>query len=270
MANIQRGQIIKNYKEFCDLMGEKTTTGNGKINQLRRWSEIYEWTRNGHNYFISNVRLQPVKYSSLEDVILSYIYLNDYVQEPLYITSLELIKELEMIEDDFFDMVEYQHNNLDEAYLIKGIENIFNFLMDIVEKTIYSMCNKSLILHSRTSLLMGEELSLEEQEVWTMAKAIVKKKNKFNNSEMNSLYSAELLDKVWKRYNKDEEMDCPIDINKIILVDSFHSTYKKEEDIKMIKKELKDTIKKNLFSEFQQCNTTTLVLKKIYKKKEDE
>ena len=49
------GQVFKNYKELCAYMGEEPLDGNSKIKQLRRWSYLFSWHKNGYKIVIDEV-----------------------------------------------------------------------------------------------------------------------------------------------------------------------------------------------------------------------
>ena len=50
---------IKNYKELCDLLGEKVKSSNSKISQLKEWKRYFDWTIQGHTYFINKIYDKP-------------------------------------------------------------------------------------------------------------------------------------------------------------------------------------------------------------------
>lgn len=52
---VSEGQVFKNYKELCELLGEKTTTGTAKQAQLHRWSGLFSWHKEGHKIVIDEV-----------------------------------------------------------------------------------------------------------------------------------------------------------------------------------------------------------------------
>lgn len=48
LTKIKEGMIIKNYKVFCDLVGEKVKAGEAKQVQIKRWSRFIEFERVPH------------------------------------------------------------------------------------------------------------------------------------------------------------------------------------------------------------------------------
>jgi hypothetical protein len=37
-SKIKIGMTISNYKDFCNILGDKAKTGNGKIAQMKDWN----------------------------------------------------------------------------------------------------------------------------------------------------------------------------------------------------------------------------------------
>ena len=48
------GQVFRNYKSLCEFLGEPVQAGSSKIAQLKRWSQFFTWTKNGHQIYIIN------------------------------------------------------------------------------------------------------------------------------------------------------------------------------------------------------------------------
>lgn len=52
---VREGQTFKNYKQLCAYMGEEVKVGASKMSQLRRWSCLFSWHKNGHQIIIDEV-----------------------------------------------------------------------------------------------------------------------------------------------------------------------------------------------------------------------
>lgn len=52
LNNIDKGMIVKNYKEMCSLLEVESTTGNAKISQLKEWSRYFDWEKQGNKFVI--------------------------------------------------------------------------------------------------------------------------------------------------------------------------------------------------------------------------
>lgn len=49
------GQVFKNYKALCEYMKEEPLDGNSKIKQLRRWSYLFSWHKDGYKIIIDEI-----------------------------------------------------------------------------------------------------------------------------------------------------------------------------------------------------------------------
>lgn len=52
---IDNGNTIKNYVMLCEILDEKTTTGEAKQNQLNRWKVYFDYNKVGHKFEIIKV-----------------------------------------------------------------------------------------------------------------------------------------------------------------------------------------------------------------------
>lgn len=61
--NLEKGMVIKNYKELCKMLEIKTTTGEAKQNQLKELAELVEYHKDGNKFVIDNIeKLSDVGY----------------------------------------------------------------------------------------------------------------------------------------------------------------------------------------------------------------
>lgn len=56
---LEKGMVIKNYKEMCDLLGEKTEGGNSKKAQLREWERFFKYHKEGYKIIIDEIYDEP-------------------------------------------------------------------------------------------------------------------------------------------------------------------------------------------------------------------
>lgn len=60
-SKIQVGQVIKNYKELCKLLGQRVTTGGSTRNaQLKEFARYFKWEREGQKYIIIHIYNEPL------------------------------------------------------------------------------------------------------------------------------------------------------------------------------------------------------------------
>ncbi|MGL5752783.1 MAG: hypothetical protein ACRCXT_19750 [Paraclostridium sp.] len=55
IKNLQVGQIIKNYKELCDLLGVEPRTGKGRILNHKEFSRYFDYEKQGQKYIITEI-----------------------------------------------------------------------------------------------------------------------------------------------------------------------------------------------------------------------
>lgn len=80
LSQLYEGMIIKNYKEFCALLGEKPATGSSKICQLKRWKNRLDFIKEeGKKSFVikkiyDQQKEEETKYFSyFRQVLLSFL-----------------------------------------------------------------------------------------------------------------------------------------------------------------------------------------------------
>ncbi len=99
------GTEIKNYSEMCNILGEKKKTGEAKKNQLIRWSIYFEYEKEGHKFYISQiydnktVKKNEKNYEAnknLKQIVARSPYRNDLISILIYL--LETAPNNELIE----------------------------------------------------------------------------------------------------------------------------------------------------------------------------
>ena len=103
--NLKEGQTIKNYKELCEILEIKTTTGGSKVKQLEELQLYCKYHNEGHKYIIDNIVETPVitlddilknknnKYITLvANIILEYLY-----NEPTELKEIPLLRFMELL-----------------------------------------------------------------------------------------------------------------------------------------------------------------------------
>lgn len=82
IENLTQGQIVKNYKELCNLLNIKITTGTAKKAQLKELDQYCEYHKEGNKIIIDSIRDKPLyilapnsKYIDLiGDMLVNYLY----------------------------------------------------------------------------------------------------------------------------------------------------------------------------------------------------
>ncbi|MGE4213591.1 MAG: hypothetical protein AB7E42_02280 [Anaerotignaceae bacterium] len=93
MVNLQAGQVIKNYKELCNILNEPIKTGKSKQIQLKEFERYFSYHKQGNSFIIDEVYAEPkpkvdnrcnngghianTKYDTLMDNIIIDMLLNE-------------------------------------------------------------------------------------------------------------------------------------------------------------------------------------------------
>lgn len=59
-SNLKIGQVVKNYKELCALLGEEVKTGKSKQLQLDNLKRFFEWEKAGQKFIITDIYDTPL------------------------------------------------------------------------------------------------------------------------------------------------------------------------------------------------------------------
>ena len=62
VVRLQKGMIIKNYKELCGLLDLRVTSGGAKENQLKELEMYCNYSKQGHKFIINEVYNNPKLY----------------------------------------------------------------------------------------------------------------------------------------------------------------------------------------------------------------
>ena len=59
-SNLKIGQVVKNYKELCALLGEEVKTGKSKQLQIDNMKRFFEWEKSGQKFLITDIYDTPL------------------------------------------------------------------------------------------------------------------------------------------------------------------------------------------------------------------
>lgn len=155
-SKLQIGQIVKNYKELCALLGEKEYAGNSRIAQLKEFARYFEWEKSGQKFLITDIYDIPLpkedkrnkgKYVKCIEIIL----LNYLSKQKGYTYTLRKKKWWELL-----GMVNRKYDNVSQEELLEIDPVITKFEI----RQYYQRCNKKLeeILFSALRSLSSRKL----------------------------------------------------------------------------------------------------------------
>lgn len=157
-SNIREGMIIKNYKELCDLLNLKVTTGKSRQIQLNEVDRYMDLLKDGNKYIVLEIYDNPIpsnvnsKYTKFIQNILLY-YLSKQDNTAIYINKNELIRILGLVNNKY---IEYKKDNtkllkipnMDEYNIAEFYKRCDAKILSILESSLKSLKKRVLIDYS--------------------------------------------------------------------------------------------------------------------------
>lgn len=156
-SNLKIGQVVKNYKELCALLGEEFKQGgDSRKAQLKEFARYFEWEKSGQKFLITDIYDTPLpkedgrnkgKYVKCIEIIL----LNYLSKQKGYTYTLSKKKWWELL-----GMVNRKYDNVSQEELLEIDPVITKFEI----RQYYQRCNKKLeeILFSALRSLSSRKL----------------------------------------------------------------------------------------------------------------
>ena len=61
IENLQIGQVLKSYKQLCEVLEESVTAGNSKKSQIKEWERYFNYHKEGNKFIIDEIYDAPLK-----------------------------------------------------------------------------------------------------------------------------------------------------------------------------------------------------------------
>lgn len=158
------GDVFKNYKALCKVLGEKQRTGNARNSQLKRWEEHFLWRKEGHKMIITEIielkypthdnnqlGKSTKEYSKyLQRIILFLLYTKHKESGDFrtYVSRRGIALFAEMVRQEFFYATQNKNKNkktrkklIDDT---KEIKDVLDLLLGRVDQTITNDINTAL------------------------------------------------------------------------------------------------------------------------------
>lgn len=195
LDKIGTGQVIKNYKELCNILEIKVCAGNSKKSQLEQLKEFVDYHKEGNKFVIDKIKYSEGKFIDrrilgntskttiqMGDVIL-HLLLEEYRGEQLLITSTELLYRLLLITDEYkqflFETEKYQRNTgIDFKYLNNYRLKVGNQINDRIVSALNRLEKSGYILYHKQQNLVfksDDENDDENKYVYPLTKEVDKK-----------------------------------------------------------------------------------------------
>jgi hypothetical protein len=171
--NLKEGQIIKNYKELCNILDIKICNGNSKIKQLEELKIYCNYEREGNKYMIKEVYKNPTitindllktknsKYIKLlANIIVEYLYNNpkDIKEMPL----IKLFTVLGITNTNYKD-ANYYRKELSQLYNIQ-LASIYYFYSNtrnefkrVIERCLNNLRDRRVLNWNRCIIIIDKE-----------------------------------------------------------------------------------------------------------------
>lgn len=202
MNKLKKNQVIKNYKELCEIMDWKVSVGNSKKAQLKELEKYCKYYMEGQKFIIDKVYRTPKIQTSnseyiqdIQNIILHEIVKNKY--ENLIITSKTLYKICNMINDNYNS----NKNNISKQFntnigIIFDVYMMVNGInLNAIFRALRGLQNQSLILFEKKLYCVKETDTFKDRptELDTFTKTeIVKMQkkllDKYGFKKLTSLY----------------------------------------------------------------------------------
>lgn len=222
-SRLRIGQVVKNYKELCVLLGEKEHAGNSRTAQLKEFARYFDWEKSGQKFLITDIYNIPLpkedkrnkgKYVKCIEIIL----LNYLSKQKGYTYTLGKRKWWEIL-----GMVNRKYDKVSQEELLEIDPVITKFEI----KHYYQRCNKKLeeILFSALKSLSSRKLIDWQIETvivtQNQAKIHYKVANEFEKkvilrAERHVLHNIMHLEKMFNVFAKQKQEEFYRLVNEIL------------------------------------------------------
>ena len=180
--NLKKGMIIKNYKELCNILDIKVTTGNAKKSQLTDLLQYCQYHKEGNKFIIDSIysTMKPKedkrqyaihsKYAEdIQDLLLYTLYnLND--KEEICWSCNTLLHTLSMINSDYItgrkDMDKLSNNiNMNKEYVYDFYNNSHKSLKSKLETALNILSKKALIICEKVLMIVKEQVNIKYNDL---------------------------------------------------------------------------------------------------------
>lgn len=172
IKKLKTGDVIKNYKELCNLIEENVKEGSSKKAQLKEFERYFQYEKHGHKFVILEVFDKPlmkcdkrkdgnrrIYVTYIESILLSYLFgLDDSTG---YFTKKELWRLLGMINQSYekveVDKLQKIDSRITHWEVNKFYQRCDYKLTSILFSALNSLQNRSLIEYEEQYVIVDEK-----------------------------------------------------------------------------------------------------------------
>jgi hypothetical protein len=160
---IKVGMRIKNYSEFCNLLGVKVRNGKQKKKQLKDFERFFEWKKDRYAFIITKVYNKPKAFTEDEmiELMILNLLVNVYEENKYSIiaTKRNIFEKLHMVNENFKHCL----YNPDELAIYKGMdEDLVEDVVRSIDKSLDNKLTKALENLSNRRVLVSTDVYVIE------------------------------------------------------------------------------------------------------------
>ncbi|MGG1664504.1 hypothetical protein [Brevibacillus sp. NRS-1366] len=236
LSNISKGQIVKNYKEMCNLLYEPVLAGNSKKAQLKEWERYFSFYKDGNKFVIVDVYTEPLQrqdernsnggvrkllpHAVRMDRILMYQLNLIENKGEIFLPISSLLKEMNMINQNYNFGKRHikkvsKYLKIEEA----TVEEFFDYSRRTFKNNIESMLdrlrNKSLIFWSKIITVCIANIHISQNELGQLKAKVNKVVDQYDNETLK--VSAEERTSISFRAANKEEIELILKVEGEVL-----------------------------------------------------
>lgn len=181
ITEIKEGQVVKNYKELCEILGEKLKVGKSKQLQLKKFDRYFEYTREGNKYIITKIYDKKLQKEETRGGANNKVYVEEFEKLMIYnlykdkkgvklLSKTAIFKLMDLCNDNYIvgrgnisklsELLEIPKKSIYEFYDTNGGK-----LLGIVERNLKALRSKSLITYENVMCVAKEEVTIVTNEL---------------------------------------------------------------------------------------------------------
>lgn len=165
IKKINEGDVIKNYKEMCNLLGENILGGCSKKAQLKEWERYFDFGRKGQKFIIEKIYDIPKPVTLRENAVyvkaIELLLMYELSKKPgncCRYTKTNLFRLLGMINDSYAENKKYIVSNKLKEYKNWEVRHFYGRtnqkLSEILFSALNSMKRRCLIEYSEQNIIV--------------------------------------------------------------------------------------------------------------------
>lgn len=202
--NLKEGQTIKNYKELCEILDIKATTGCSKIKQLEDLKIYCNYIKQGNKYTIQEIYPKPIitidtilksknsKYIKLlANIIVEYLYNNPTNLKEIPISQLFVLLG---ITNNNYNSANYYRKELSQLYDVR-LASVYYFysntrmeFKNIIERCLNNLQNRRVLNWYKVIMIKDEDKQIYKADKETEKFIIDTEKETLEYLKVNNMY----------------------------------------------------------------------------------